>query len=152
LDAVQIAVQVDLQQRRGMIGRPACRRRCHPRKTQARQVQFVDEDLDYPNRVLLADVILKAVRQQRWLHPIFAIDEPMHCQPPKPLGLRILRQLRPRRNPPTPQISPCFHTGWTLCRPSSQRKPRPLLPPYRSLMNPSARAAKAGTWTVRITA
>ena len=67
-----------------MIGRPACRRRRHPRKSQGGKVQFVDEDLDHPNRVLLADIILQAVRQQRLLHPIFAIDEPMHRQPPKP--------------------------------------------------------------------
>ena len=84
LHAVEVAVEVDLQQRRGMIGRPACRRRRHPRKPQGGKVQFVDEDLDHPNRVLLVDVILQAVRQQRRLHPIFAIDEPMHRQPPKP--------------------------------------------------------------------
>jgi hypothetical protein len=44
----------------------------------------VDEDLDHPNRVLLADVILQAVRQQRRLPPVFAIDEPMHRHTPKP--------------------------------------------------------------------
>jgi hypothetical protein len=48
----------------------------------------VDEDLNHPNRVFLADVILKAMRQQRLLHSIFAIDEPMHRQPPKPLKLQ----------------------------------------------------------------
>jgi len=45
-----------------MVGRPACRRRRHPRKTQGGKVEFVDEDLDHPNRVLLVDVILQAVR------------------------------------------------------------------------------------------
>jgi len=45
-----------------MIARPARRRRRHPRKAQGGKVQFVDEDLDHPNRVLLADVILKAMR------------------------------------------------------------------------------------------
>src|SRR5206468_10788627 len=49
LEAVEVAVEVNLQQRRGMIGRPARRRRRHPRKSQGGQLQFVDEDLDYPN-------------------------------------------------------------------------------------------------------
>jgi hypothetical protein len=61
-----------------MIGRPPRRRRRHPRKPQGRKVQLVNKDLDHPNRVLLVDVILQAVREQRPLHPIFAIDEPMH--------------------------------------------------------------------------
>src|SRR6185436_20586228 len=71
-----------------MIGWPACRCRRHPRKAQAGQVQFVDEDLDHPNRILLVDVILQAMRQQRRLHPVFALNEPMHRQPPKALKLR----------------------------------------------------------------
>src|SRR5205814_6556502 len=62
LNAVEIAVEVNLQQRRGMIGRPARRRRRHSRKPQGGKVQFVDEDLNHPNRVLLADVILQAMR------------------------------------------------------------------------------------------
>src|SRR5437588_584238 len=62
LHAVEITVEVNLQQRRGMISRPTCRRRRHPRKPQGGEVQFVDEDLDHPNRVLLADVVLQAMR------------------------------------------------------------------------------------------
>jgi hypothetical protein len=45
-----------------MIGQPSRRRRRHPGKSQGRKVQFVDEDLDHPNRVLLADIIFQAVR------------------------------------------------------------------------------------------
>src|SRR5207249_9342424 len=45
LHAVEITVEVNLQQRRGMIARPARRRRRHPRKPQGGEVQFVDEDL-----------------------------------------------------------------------------------------------------------
>jgi hypothetical protein len=45
-----------------MIGRPSRRSRRHPGKSQGRKVQFVDEDLDYPNRILLADLIFQAVR------------------------------------------------------------------------------------------
>jgi hypothetical protein len=61
-------------------------------------MQFVEEHLDHSNRVLLVDVIFQTVREQCRLHPIFAIDEPMHRQPPKPPSLRILKQLHPRWN------------------------------------------------------
>src|SRR6516162_2931378 len=59
---VEVAVEINLQQRRGMIRRPARRRRLHPRKPQGAQVQVVDEDFDHPNRVLLTDIIFQAVR------------------------------------------------------------------------------------------
>jgi hypothetical protein len=62
LNAVEVAVEIDLQQRRGMVRRPACHRRRHPRKTRGGKVQFIDEDLDHPNRVLLVDIIPQAVR------------------------------------------------------------------------------------------
>src|SRR5437762_11273318 len=62
LHAIEVAIEVDLQQRRGMIGRPARHRRRRSRKPQGGKVQFVDEDLNHPNRVLLADVILQAMR------------------------------------------------------------------------------------------
>ncbi len=69
----------------GMIGWPARRRRRHPGKPQGRKVQFVDEDLDYPNRVLLADIIFQAVRKQR---PLRVRSSPSmnRCisKPPKP--------------------------------------------------------------------
>src|SRR5712691_1218771 len=41
---------------------PRDNRRRHPCKSQGGKFQFVDEDLDHPNRVLLADIIFQAVR------------------------------------------------------------------------------------------
>jgi hypothetical protein len=54
---------------RGMVGRPSRRRRRRSRKPQGGKVERVDENLGHPNRVLVADVILRAVREQRLLHP-----------------------------------------------------------------------------------
>jgi hypothetical protein len=116
LNAVEIAVEVDLQQRRGMVGWPPRRRRRHPRKPQGGKVQLVDEDLDHPNRVLLADIIFQAVREQRPLHPIFAIDEPMHRQAPEAPSFGILAQRYPSRNPTAPQSQARFHTAWPINR------------------------------------
>jgi hypothetical protein len=67
-----------------MIGRAARRRRRRPRKPQGGKIELVDEKVDHPNRVLLIDIILQAVREQCPLHPIFAVDEPMHRHPQSP--------------------------------------------------------------------
>ena len=49
LDAIEIAVEIDLQQRRGMISRPTRRFRNDALKPQRTQVQLVDEDVDHPH-------------------------------------------------------------------------------------------------------
>src|SRR3954453_5442845 len=48
------------------------------------------------------------MRQQRLLHPIFAIDEPTHRQPPKPSSSGILKQIRSERNPIAPKSQAVF--------------------------------------------
>src|SRR5260370_42164280 len=96
-----------------MVGRPSRRRRRHPGKSQGGKVQFLDEDLDHPNRVLLADIIFQAVRQQRLLHPIFAIDEPMHLQAPEAPKLRDSKAASPTAESAKTSISCRFHTAWT---------------------------------------
>jgi hypothetical protein len=121
LNAIEIAVEVDLQKRRGMIGRPACRRRRHPRK-EGGQVQFVDQDLDHPNRVLLVDVILQAMRQQRRLHPVFALNAPMHRQP-QALKLRDSKADLLRAESDSTKISGRCHTAWTRSCPRGARPP-----------------------------
>jgi hypothetical protein len=49
LDAIEIAVEIDLQQRRGMIGGAARRLRVDALKPQRPQIQLVDEDVDHPH-------------------------------------------------------------------------------------------------------
>lgn len=60
-----------------MVGWPTRRRRRHD-EAQVAEVEFIDEDVDHPCRVFLADVILKAARQQRWLPAILTLDEAAH--------------------------------------------------------------------------
>jgi hypothetical protein len=54
LDAVEIAIEIDLQQGRGMIGRSPGHFRHHAGKAQGPQVEFVNEDIDDPDRIILA--------------------------------------------------------------------------------------------------
>ena len=75
LDAVEIAVEVDLRQRRRMVGRPPGRRRLHALKADRRQVQLIDERLDDPNWIVLGHIIVQRSRQQERLPPVLILNE-----------------------------------------------------------------------------
>ena len=81
LDAIEIAVEIDLQQRRGMIGRPPCHLRHNAGKAQGREVQFVDESLDDANRIVLRHIVVQAIRKQCRLPPVLTLNETLHPDP-----------------------------------------------------------------------
>ena len=60
LHPVEIAVDVELQQNRGMIRGPPGRRRLDPFEAELRKIELVDEGVDHPNRVVLVDPVFKA--------------------------------------------------------------------------------------------
>lgn len=61
LNAVEIAVDVDLQQDRGVVSRPAGVSWNSTVKTQGDQVEFVNEDVDYAHWVGIADIVVEAL-------------------------------------------------------------------------------------------
>jgi len=63
LHPVQIAVNVELQENRRMIRRPARGRRIDPFKGHLGQIERVDKNVDYTNRIVLADPIFQAFRK-----------------------------------------------------------------------------------------
>jgi hypothetical protein len=63
LDPVQIPVDVDLQQRSGVVGRSTRRLRLCALKTQFPQIQLVHKHIDHPHRVVLGDVLIQALRE-----------------------------------------------------------------------------------------
>jgi len=79
--AVQVSVNVELEQHRRVIARPAGGRRVGAGEAQRLQVQFLDERVDRSDRVVLGDVVIEAVRQQRHLGSILAFDESLHRIP-----------------------------------------------------------------------
>jgi hypothetical protein len=81
LDAIEIAVEIDLQQRRGMISRPTGLLRHNTRKAQRFQVQFVNEDIDDADRIVRRHIVFQTVRQQRRLPPILALNKTLHPAP-----------------------------------------------------------------------
>jgi hypothetical protein len=54
---------------------------CTRSKPSAAKSNLVDEDADHPDRALLVHVVIEAAGQERWLPPIFALDETAHPRP-----------------------------------------------------------------------
>ena len=50
---------------------------------QCRQIQFVDERFNNPDRVVLRHVVIQAVREQRSLPPVLAFHETFHPASPQ---------------------------------------------------------------------
>lgn len=88
LNPVQVAVKVDLEHRRGMVGRSsrACRR-CTG-KPQRMQVQFVDESRYNPNGVVLRHIVIERCWQQKVLPAVLTFNETAHLK-----SLLTLRKL-----------------------------------------------------------
>ena len=63
LNPVEIAVNIELQQHRRMIRRPTSRLRIDPVKSQLGKVEFLDKNVDHPNRIVLADPVFQAFRK-----------------------------------------------------------------------------------------
>src|SRR3954470_11966684 len=68
--AVQITVDVQLQQVGGCVARAACRLRNRADKPERREVQPVDKCLDEPHRVVSSDVIVNRLRQEEQLRTV----------------------------------------------------------------------------------
>jgi hypothetical protein len=81
LYSVQIAVEINLQQGRRVIGRPSRRCRMNTGKAKSTKIKLVDKDFNDPNRVVRGDVIVQRLGQQKRLSAVFTFDETPHRQP-----------------------------------------------------------------------
>ena len=68
-----------------MIRRPAGCLRIDPAKPKLSQIEFLDKDVNHPNRIVLADPVFQAFRKQRALNAIRALYKSLH---PIPRNLR----------------------------------------------------------------
>ncbi len=66
-----------------MIGRPPGRFRHDPGKAHGAEVEFVDEDFDDPDRIVLRHVIIQALGKQCRLPAILALDKSLHPDSPR---------------------------------------------------------------------
>ncbi len=64
LDPVQVAVDIELRQRARMIAWPGRRLRHNPTKPQAAKIEFIDKNIDHPNRIVVTDPIFQPIGKQ----------------------------------------------------------------------------------------
>ena len=76
--AVEIAVDVDFEQDRGVVCRSPRGRGVNTLNPQFAQVKLIDEDLDHLDGIVLADEVIQALGQQRSLGSALTLDETLH--------------------------------------------------------------------------
>jgi hypothetical protein len=91
LNPIEIAVDIELQQYRRMIRRPAGLLRSNPAEPKRGQIEFVDKDIDYANRIVLADPVFHTFRKQRALLAIHPLNKALHPILRKSCGNHIAR-------------------------------------------------------------
>jgi hypothetical protein len=84
---IEVSVDVNLQQRPRMIGRPPCHLRLNAAKAQLGKIKLIDKDIDCPNRIILGQIVFQPLGKQSALTPVIANDKARH---------RILRPNRGR--------------------------------------------------------
>src|SRR2546423_8278781 len=58
LHPIEISVDVNLQQRRRMVGRPSCCRWLDATKAEPCQIKLIDKDIDRPDRIILTQIVV----------------------------------------------------------------------------------------------
>jgi hypothetical protein len=86
LDAIEISVNVDLQQRRRMISRSARGKGRDAVKAELGKIQPIDKDIDRPHRIILAYIVIQHRGKQRALTAIRPLDKALSSDPPHIAG------------------------------------------------------------------
>ena len=81
LHPVEIAVDVELQENRGVEAWPPRGGGLDAAKPESAEVERIDEGVDRANRVTLINPIIKTLRQECRLPTICPFDEPLHDHP-----------------------------------------------------------------------
>jgi Transposase, Mutator family len=82
LHAVEIAVDVELEQNRRFVTGPPRRHRLGTVKPRLDQIERLDKHIHRADRIILVDPILKALRQQSYLPAVHPFNKPRHPSPP----------------------------------------------------------------------
>src|SRR5688572_21329450 len=66
-----------------MVGWPASGFRLHSVEAKPSQIELVDEDINCPDGIVLADIVVETLRKQCALRPILTLDESLHQPLPR---------------------------------------------------------------------
>jgi hypothetical protein len=89
LHAVEIAVDVELQEHRGVIVGPAGRRRLDSFELELGKIERTDEGVDHAHRIVFADKVIEPLGRPGRLPAIRPRHEPLHQFPPQ-IARRII--------------------------------------------------------------
>jgi hypothetical protein len=78
LDAIEVAVDVDLEQHRRVIRGPAGRFGLHPVEAKLVQIKLVDEHLNGSDGIVFCDVVVEAFGKQSALGSVCTFDKSFH--------------------------------------------------------------------------
>jgi hypothetical protein len=67
-----------------MVGRPSCRLWLDAAKAEFSQIKLIDKDIDRPNRIVVAQIVIQTLREKKTLAAIIADNKTRH---------RFLRQI-----------------------------------------------------------
>jgi hypothetical protein len=81
MHAIEIAVDVELQERRGMVRGPASRLGHDALEPEVLEIERIDEQIDRANRIALVDPVIETFGQQRRLLAIRPLNEILHPFP-----------------------------------------------------------------------
>ena len=82
LHAVEVAVDVELQENRRVEGGSPSRCGLNTVEPEIGEIECVDEGVDHADGVFLVDPVVEALREKRRLPTICSFDEPLHGHPP----------------------------------------------------------------------
>src|ERR1700724_2879145 len=91
-DLVDVAVNVDLQQRARMIGGTSGRFWNHTVKAHGPWIQLMDKHVDPPHRVVLSNVVIQILGKQNALSTVFPLNEARHLTPRRESSRIITQQ------------------------------------------------------------
>src|SRR4030088_571779 len=91
-DLIDVAVNVDLQQRARMIGWTSGRFWNHTVKAQRPEIQLIDKHVDHPHRVVLSNVVIQILGKQNALYTVFTLNEARHLIPRRESSRIITQQ------------------------------------------------------------
>lgn len=89
MNAIELAVDVDVEQSGRGIRRPSVSNTIDGVKVHEAQIKRFNERIDHPHRIVLVDVVLQSIREQKSLRSINAIDKSRHVGHPS-TGAEIL--------------------------------------------------------------
>src|SRR5439155_5955704 len=78
LHTIEVAINVNLQQRRWMIGWPSSRLSLNTAEAQPGQIKLIDKNIDRPHRIILGQIVFQSLGKQRALTAVIAKAKARH--------------------------------------------------------------------------